>query len=217
MYLIIAINLELFVNQTMLNIFTRNRWLWQSSKYSWKEVAVASWRAGTRRELAWFCPLLFPTIIQPTSPCSTVPCPALPPATPHWRSSVFSITVSLFHDTPSEELLLQLVLGLEINEFWCEKASNKDIKRKRGADNVTLDLYKKNTSTNFSLNKPAIILVSNILWLTRARKIWSILPTDVGCKHPHELQWDLEAVFHALYLAVRDGESWLSLVYGFWH
>lgn len=49
--------------------------------------------------------LLFHTALQPALSCSTVPCLALPPATPHWRSSAFTV-ISLCHNMVFGELLL---------------------------------------------------------------------------------------------------------------
>lgn len=56
------------------------RWLEQSRKCGWKNVAVASSRARAEQELFGLAPGYFPTILQSAPSCSSVPREtALPP------------------------------------------------------------------------------------------------------------------------------------------
>lgn len=72
----------------------------------WLEGGVCGNFKGRSRERTFLGLIL--AFSYCTSACTslhTVPCPALPPATPYWRSSVSTAT-SLYHDMPFKELLL---------------------------------------------------------------------------------------------------------------
>lgn len=70
------------------------RWLWQAQGQEWGENSLG---------FAHF--FFLPYMLQPGLSCSTVSCPAWPPATTHWRSSIFTAT-PLYHDMAFEEILL---------------------------------------------------------------------------------------------------------------
>lgn len=88
------------------------------------------------------------------------------------RWSTFTV-VSQYHD------LLCLwktasfyYLKLKILLFEWEETSYSSSKRKKEGDNEILKSCLKNTSSHFSLSMAAVILVSNILWLTRKIMVW---------------------------------------------